>query len=176
MGRSNSQDFENERKGDIAYDYYSDSWDVLHIGTAGQFLWVKNGLPSWHTLVQADVPNIALAAWTGFTPTCTSTVGTLTTVAAVGRYFQISKVLFLECSITVTTNGTGAGAINMPIPAGLTSVSAVTLYGREDAVSGKSLNGVIGASGTSFNIFNYDNSYPGANGAILRVSSTLEVV
>ncbi len=58
MGRANVQDYEGQKRGDLAYDRYAENWEALHIGTAGQFLWVASGLPAWRTLALGDVGSV----------------------------------------------------------------------------------------------------------------------
>lgn len=44
-----------EKRGDIPI-HRGSQWDVLPIGTSGQFLWVASGLPAWRTLAAGDLP------------------------------------------------------------------------------------------------------------------------
>ncbi|WP_375381768.1 hypothetical protein [uncultured Sphingomonas sp.] len=46
------------------------------------------------------------------------------------------------------------------------------MAGREDARSGKMLQGVV--SGNGIAVYNYDNSYPGSDGASLVLSGSYE--
>lgn len=117
----------------------------------------------------------APTAATTYTPTVTATTGTLTTVSATGRYLRIGpRLLYVEIDITLTTNGTGSGSIMASLPATAGPGIVYTIVGRETAVTGSLLQGVINASATAVSIVNYDNSYPGANGRRLIVSGTYE--
>ena len=114
--------------------------------------------------------------WTAYTPTITANTGAFTTVSAAGRYIRVGSALHINVVITVTTNGTAAGFVILPLPTGITSQSAALIPGRENGVSRTMLQGVIGASGTNFNIFDYANNYPAANGASLIMTGVIEVI
>lgn len=114
-------------------------------------------------------------AWTTYTPTVTSTTGTITTLGTVtGRYKQIGKTVFVQMSIDVTTNGSGASSVKATL-AVTASANAYVLSGRENITGGKTLSAVILASdGTSLRIFNYDNTYPASDGCRLLVTGVYE--
>lgn len=105
------------------------------------------------------------AGWLTYSPTITAQAGTITTLGTVvGRYKLIGAstcVLYLD--ISITTNGTAAGAINftLPLPTALTSFGA----GREIALSGSTLSLQAAASPGTSNIVTYNNAYPGGSGA-----------
>lgn len=111
--------------------------------------------------------------WTTYTPTVTSGTGALTTVSATGRYKTIGKTVFIAVTVTITTNGTGATNIRATLPNTAASGTYV-LSGRENAISGKMLQGLILPSVTVITLFNYDNTYPGANGASIVLSGVYE--
>jgi hypothetical protein len=112
-------------------------------------------------------------AWTAYTPVVTATSGTITTLGAVsGRYKTLGKTVFVQMDITITTNGTGTGAVVATLP--VTSVFFYIVCGREAALLGKMLQGIINANTVS--IFNADNTYPGSNGARLIMSGLYESV
>ena len=125
----------------------------------------------------ADLDAVAVsgvaAAWTPYTPTVTAGSGTFTTVSATGRYLRIGKLMNIQIAVTITTNGTAAGAVQATLPA-TAGAGVYVLAGRETVVAGKMLQGNIAPGGTTVNIFNYDNSYSGSNGAILIVSGSYE--
>jgi hypothetical protein len=111
-------------------------------------------------------------AWTAYTPTITAGSGTITTKSATGRYKQIGKTVFIEINITITTNGSGAGSVVATIPI-TPSAGFFILAGRENAATGKMLQGIINGVSTA-TIFNYDNSYPGADGGSLIMTGVYE--
>lgn len=112
-------------------------------------------------------------AWTTYTPTVGSLSGTITTASASGRYKTIGKSVFIEISVTITTNGTGAGYVSASLP--VTSAAAEYLVpGREKAVTGVTLNGAIGVSSSVMAITDYANNYPGADGRVLLMTGVYE--
>jgi hypothetical protein len=113
------------------------------------------------------------AAWTAYTPVITASVGTITTKSGAGRHKTIGKTVFVEMALTITTNGTGSGNIIATLPS-TASAFAFVLAGRENAATGKMLQGIIGVSASSVSVFNYDNTYPAADGYVLIVSGTYE--
>lgn len=113
-------------------------------------------------------------AFTAYTPTVTASSGTITTATASGRYKVLGKAIFLEVQVNITTNGTGAGVLNATLPGGITPAANFILAGRELAVNGQMLSGTIQTSGTTIGIMKYDNTYPGANGAVLVLSGIYE--
>jgi hypothetical protein len=99
-----------------------------------------------------------------WTPSVTSSTGTITTVGTVsGWYRKIGGIVTVFADATITTNGTGAGYINI---AGLpfTSTAAGAVNGKETATE-KALAGFLSNGTTTLtHITFYDGTYPGANG------------
>lgn len=110
-----------------------------------------------------------------WTPVMTSTTGTITTIGtSVGAYTKVGNVMNIRLTIIVTTNGTGAGFLQI---SGLPYTSAAagrwTLSGREQAVNFKSLAGSLTSGSTTItNISNYDGTYPGVNSATIVISGS----
>jgi hypothetical protein len=102
------------------------------------------------------------SAWTAYTPTVTSGTGTLTTVSAVGRYKQIGKTVFVQVTISLTTNGTGASFLQATLPIAALGAQTCMGAGREQAVNGKGTQVILGGAG--FLVVYYDGTYPGVNG------------
>ena len=48
-----------------------------------------------------------------FTPTVTSTTGTITTASATGFYTKIGRCVNITCAVTITTGGTGGGTLKV---------------------------------------------------------------
>lgn len=102
-----------------------------------------------------------------------STSGTITTVGAKsGTVRQLGKVVFFTANVTITTNGTGAGGIDISLPVAAASTGGPWIvFGRENGVSAKGLQGFINNSATSVRVWNAaDGTYPGANSANLLIS------
>jgi hypothetical protein len=146
-------------------------------------------LPEWfRTWLAGQRPSRAWLQWfnklvalpepfTTYTPVITAGSGTFTTVSATGRYRRIGKLIFIQITITITTNGTAAGSVIATLPFTALNLSGVThvLAGRALAPSGKMLQGQINSGVNFVNIENYDNTYPGADGQTLVVSGFYEI-
>ena len=114
-------------------------------------------------------------AWTSFTPTMSVTAGSVVFGTCLGRYKQLGKTYFVEYSIVMTTNTSGGGFIIASLPNSATAQSKCCLIGREDALTGKALQGFINASATNMTATFYDNSYAGGTGASLFLSGVLKL-
>ena len=108
-----------------------------------------------------------------WTPSVTSTIGTITTLGTVtGKYTKIGNVVTLFTRIDVTLNGTGAGQIKvagLPYSAS-TSIAAYSGYGKDRSVTGKMLSVDFVSTMSFFEVTNYDNTYPATTGATLIVT------
>lgn len=128
--------------------------------------------------VSNGVATVSVAGFSGFaayTPTVSSSAGTITSASATGRWCQIGRLVFVEIVITITTNGTGSGDVMVTLPT--TPNSDATLAGRETVNTGKMLQAPIfpygGGTAQAIVVF-YDNSYPGADGSVLHISGCYE--
>lgn len=113
-------------------------------------------------------------AWTTYTPTITAGSGTFTTVSAAGAYKDLGKTRFINVRITITTNGTAASYIVVPMPSG-TAVRECVVHGRESQTTGKGLVGVMSAATANMLVTFYDSTYPGGSGYILTISAVIEM-
>lgn len=111
-------------------------------------------------------------AWATSNPTPVPASGAFNTATATVRWNQIGKRVFFAAKVTITTNGTGAGSVQVPLPVAANTAMSQIAAGRADSVSGKLLQGKI--SGSTLYIYNYDNTYPGANGETLNVTGIYE--
>lgn len=117
--------------------------------------------------------------WTAWTPTVTSTTGTITTVGTVTAKYRLEpKTVFFKISATITTNGTGGTAINITLPPtqGGVANGNQSCYGRENGITGKSLTGIILNGAQGINVTFYDATYPGANGAVIQIQGFYEIL
>lgn len=124
-------------------------------------------LPSGDSQVYGD----PALAWSTYTPVVSSGVGTLTTVSASGRFKQIGKTVLFRFTVTITTNGTGAGSIIVSLPVGTPTVISIG-HGQEVNNTGKAIVGF--SSGTNMICKFYDNTYPGSDGAGIVVNGIYE--
>lgn len=101
-----------------------------------------------------------------FSPTVSSTSGTITTVSANGFYRKIGTTVICFIDFTVTTNGTGAGLgiiSNLPFPTTASSESSGAM--RIDGFNGATATYTLDKSSTSIVLTKYDNTYPFGNNA-----------
>lgn len=101
--------------------------------------------------------------WITYAPVITSATGTITTVSAAGRYQISYRKVYMDVIITITTNGTGATALDCPLPISCHALNEGTYAGRENAVTGSLLVCWL-SSATSIRIQKYDSTYIGADG------------
>jgi hypothetical protein len=114
-------------------------------------------------------------AWTTYTPTVSAASGTFTTASATGRFKRLGKTCFIQVAVTITTNGTAAVSVGATLPAGVTGGSGIyVLAGRENALVGSMLQGIVSAGASAMSIQKYDNTYPGGTGAVLVVGGAFE--
>lgn len=112
----------------------------------------------------------AKATWS---PTVASTTGTITTVGTVSaRYKKLGKIVHFDAEIPITTNGTGAGTIEVTLPS--TPIHNFAAYGDETTAYGGILQVRGVASGAKLVLRKYDNTYPGADSATLYVAGHYE--
>lgn len=113
------------------------------------------------------------AKWQTYTPAINPTAGAFTTVATSGRYHIDGKTVHFAVRVDITTNGTAAGSFVLanPVPCFNSSV-VYTACGREDGITGKMVQGVVGAGGCT--VVTYDNLYAGGNGARVFIAGTYE--
>jgi hypothetical protein len=106
-------------------------------------------------------------------PTVTASSGTLTSVTGqTSRYFVIGKLVVETFQFTITTNGSGAGALNVSTAFPIKTNTAGV--GRENNALGPVA--MIGfAGGSSITITRMDNGYPGADGRLFFGTLAYEI-
>jgi hypothetical protein len=108
--------------------------------------------------------------WTTWSPTITSITGSLTTVTTnQARYRRLGNICDIYLRLTIDTNGSGATGIRFTIP--INSIRATILYGIDSA--GFLLQAV--GQTTYFDLYKFDNAYPGATGRILTIRGQYRV-
>lgn len=111
-----------------------------------------------------------------YTPTVTAASGTITTKSATGRWIRTGNMVTVWVEVTITTNGTGAGAVVATLPSGLATAIKAVGSSRELAVTGKTGSATVDSVlNTTVNLTNYDNTYPGANGAVIVATVTYSI-
>jgi hypothetical protein len=107
-----------------------------------------------------------------WTPVVTPTTGTLTAHTATGSYSKVGRIVNFTAIISITTNGTAAGALGMTLP--FASAAGFAGAGRENGVNGNMLQVFSASASGSCTIWTYNNLYPGVNGGSLVVSGTYQ--
>ena len=115
-------------------------------------------------------------AWTTYSPTITTSGGTITTLDVVtGRYKQIGKTVFIQLSIPIITNGTGSGYVISTLPVTAKSGFSFPLSGIDDGVGAALVGNIPYTDNTKVRIFKAsDMSYPGANGVRIELNGSYE--
>lgn len=103
------------------------------------------------------------------TPTVTAGSGSFTTVAAEVNYTKIGRAVAFDCTVVITTNGTAATFVQVPMP--FTAASVCGFGGFKD--TGVGLTSYI--NGANLYMYRYDGAYPGANGVNLFVAGVFQV-
>lgn len=102
-------------------------------------------------------------------PTITPNSGSITTLGTiVANVRYLGDWVWIELNFPITTNGTGAGNLSVTMPTASAPGAISILNGRERGVGGQQLQARV--SGTQMLIYTDDNTYPGADGAIIEVS------
>lgn len=102
------------------------------------------------------------------TPTVTPDSGSITTSSCTVKYWKIGTMCFFIVTVQITTAGTGAGAINVPLP--FTSTGDGGASGREGAVTGLSCVGTVANGSTSIGIWKYDFTTIIGSGRTVKVA------
>lgn len=102
--------------------------------------------------------------WRSFAPSVSASSGTISAFGSVsGRFLLHGNTCKVAVDIAITTNGTGAGAVNVQLPK--SALFQATGAGRDVNVGGNMLS--FNFNGSVGGILKYDNSYPAANGSRL---------
>ena len=146
------------------------------------------GAPQYNRMIDNNVPiaagliqqNHILTAtslvWdldvNNYTPTVSSTTGTITSYIAQGAYKRRGKQVEFYFTISIINNGTGSVGLQVSTP--LSTFSNGSLNGRENGVTGIQLNGYGGGS-SNITIVNYNNAYPVSTGAIVTMAGLMQL-
>lgn len=113
-------------------------------------------------------------AWTNTTPTVTASTGTFTTVSCSLYYKQIGKSVFWYATVIITTVGTAAGRMIVPLPAN-------TARARSGAVAGINETAAFTVGGmaafdanNTASIWKYDGTFPGTSGQTITIGGVYE--
>ena len=113
--------------------------------------------------------------WDATTSAVTASSGTITAATCSINYKKVGTVAHVEVSVSITNNGTGAGRVQITLPAALVPLRNAVMAGRENGLTGKNVHGIAGAAATLMAFYADSNSYPGGTGALLVLNGTWEV-
>lgn len=92
-----------------------------------------------------------------------------------GAYSVIGNVCHVRLVVSILANGDASGAVlivRLPVPVAGRLGDTSVLAGRESAKSGKMRQALVAAD--TVTVYNYDNSYPGSDGAHLILNGSYE--
>lgn len=111
------------------------------------------------------------AAWVAYVPAVSAETGVLTTVAVGScRYKRIGSRVDYTISVTITTAGTGSGALIVSLP--FSAVGTDYGAGREPLSTGVGLT--AWTNGSQLRIMRFDNASMIANGRRAQVTISYE--
>lgn len=123
----------------------------------------------------AGTGRISSPDWINFTPTVTAATGTITTVATIAagdcKYKLEGTTCIFDFTVTITTNGTGATALQVTLPFAAKKIGVAG--GKSGA--GPALSGTIQSAVARADFTKYDNTYPGADATTLRMTGEFEI-
>jgi hypothetical protein len=121
------------------------------------------------TIAALTVSNSSVFPTTSTTPTPTAASGSFTSVSCTLNITKVGNCRLFTCKVTITTNGTAAGRVKVPLPETPAEESG---FG---GISTVALAGVAKISPAELQIFKYDGTYPGADSTTLEVSGVYRV-
>jgi len=135
-------------------------WECIASGEPGT--WVAVTTPETQTS----------SAWANVALTPSAATGTFGSASAQGWFNKVGRNVSFTLEVTITTNGTAAGAVRVTLP--YTAARNTVFCGRDNVVTGNMLQGFVFASGTFMSIWTYANAYPGVNGCVLTMTGVYE--
>lgn len=105
-----------------------------------------------------------------WTPTVSSSVGTITSVTATGKYTKIGRQVTIEISLSVTNNGTGSDSIRI---GGLPYTAESTAYAGSGFNTSSGETSAVGFAATNtLVVYKYNATYPVTTGQGLAIVVT----
>ena len=116
-------------------------------------------------------------AWTAFTPTVASVVGTITTVGTLSCFYKIiGKTCYFRLSVVITTVGTASNRLTFTLPAGLSCVAgAAGEASGWNVATGAGLSGAVNLDSQKISLFTAASGFPAANGDTIRGAGFFEI-
>lgn len=140
-----------------------------------------NGFPSISTDVgvggkYSATGSILVDEWRSYTPTVYSGAGTLNSASALGAFKAWNDSCYYKITVTVVDKGTGASDIRATLPINSSNDALSSIgFGRNNTIGGIPLVSVIPSNSNIAVIYNYDNSFPGADASELSVNGEYRI-
>lgn len=138
---------------------------TLSAGAGYTWTSVSQSAPTAENTVQRPIFETSILT---FLPVGTASSGTITTMGTCsGKYQLMGANLSFECSLAITTNGTGAGYFKSSLP--FTHIASnKVIAGQETAATNRGTGGLVNtADNQVYWKFSSDGAYPGADGRTL---------
>lgn len=146
------------------------AWTTPGTATAGSVLTAS----FWNEQVRDNMVELApfSAAWTSHAPTVTSSSGTFTSVSCSAKYVKVGKLVVWTGIVTVTTAGTAAGNMYVPLP--VTPSATLGVGAVAETATGASGLAVVDKANNRASIARYDAATLIATGRTILFSVTYE--
>jgi hypothetical protein len=106
--------------------------------------------------------------------TVTAISGTITTGSVTAIYTRVGRSVTVTGTVSVSDNGTGAGALTVSgLP--FTPSGNACGVGRESVNNGKTVSFMVSGGSTAMSVQAYDNTYPVSSGSTILFSVTYTV-
>ena len=106
--------------------------------------------------------------------TVTAISGTITTGSVTAIYTRVGRSVTVTGTVSVSDNGTGAGALTVSgLP--FTPSGNACGVGRESVNNGKTVSFMVSSGSTAMSVQAYDNTYPVSSGSTILFSVTYTV-
>jgi hypothetical protein len=112
-------------------------------------------------------------AWDSIMVTPTAKTGRFGNATATTKWMKLGRTVTLNITITIKANGNAAGVVSVPLP--FVPANASVIAGSQFGLAGRGLTGRMngGTANLAITVSN-DDSYPGADGAVLVLSGAYE--
>jgi len=111
--------------------------------------------------------------WISYTPSLAAETGAFTTATTSGQYkISDGDTVHFRAQVTITTNGTGAGAVILGLP--FAAAQNFAFNGVELGLTGRQVGGATFAASSTMRVVFSDGTYPGANGRTITITGTYQ--
>lgn len=114
------------------------------------------------------------AAWTNTTPTVTASTPGFTSVSCSMYHKQIGKTVFWYATVIITTIGTAAGRMIVPLPVGDARARSGVVAGWNET-GNFTVGGIVEFdAGGKASVVKYDGTFPGTSGQTITIGGVYE--